>query len=174
MITAENPRNKFVKEHENLNKYHRHLTHYCKYGFAYNKPTFIWSNIELKLKQCSKKAGYCEHKEKHNYHHVVLGFKTSRPHQLCDSKYFSNMRKAGKIPRGFNNTYMRFRIPVPLIDDILKQILEKFLLLPEEHEHDIEDLVITDDEEIEIENPMIQAEEDRIEELTDMLEEITI
>lgn len=144
LITAENPRNKFVKEHIELNEYNRHLTHYCKYGFKYQKPTFIFSNIVLDLYQCSKKFGYCEHKEKHGYHAVVLGFKTSRPNQVCDSKYFSNLRKQGLIPKGFNNTYMRYRIPDNLIDDILKQILKEFNNL--EPLHDLEDLIINDDE----------------------------
>jgi len=127
LITAENPRNKFVKAHEEINKYHRHLTHYCKYAFRYHKPTFFWSSINLNLRMCSKKTGYCDHKKKYNYHEVNLGFRARKPHQTEDSGYFRLLKKDKLIPRGFSDQYMRYRIPQALVYDILDQITDKYL-----------------------------------------------
>ena len=55
------------------------------------------------------------------------------------------MRKAGLIPKGFNNTYLRYRIPDLLINSILKQVMEHILII--KLENDMNDLVITDEEE---------------------------
>lgn len=145
IITFENPRNKFARNHKELLKLNRETTCYCKYGFKYMKPTDFWSNIELKLKMCSKKTP-CEFRKKNNYHAVCLGYDFKHlTLQITDSKHFSNMRKAGLIPKGFNNTYLRYRIPDLLINSILKQVMEHILII--KLENDMNDLVITDEEE---------------------------
>ena len=145
VLTCENPRNKFARNHTDLLKLNRETCCYCKYGFKYMKPTDFFCNIKLKLNMCSKKEP-CDFRKKNNYHEVCLGF--DHKHlilQIPDSKHFSNMRKAGLIPPGFNNTYMRYRIPDLLIDSILEQVMSHIYII--KLENDMNDLVITDEEE---------------------------
>lgn len=122
-IILENPKSKYTTEHKRLSKLYIHLVSYCKYGFDYQKNTHIWSSIKLCLMKCDKNTK-CSFKKDNNYHRVRLGYcdKNKYPLQIGDSEYFSSLRKLGLIPKGFSNTYMRYRIPQMLLYDIFRQI----------------------------------------------------
>ncbi len=124
IITLENPRSKFTREHDGLNTLNRVLTSYCKYGFGYQKPTYIWSNKEIELEHCTG-VDKCSFKKEHNYHRVRIGYvDTVRyPLQIIDSKHYREQKILGNIPKNFNATDFRYRIPDELIDDILNQVL---------------------------------------------------
>ena len=147
IMTCENPRNKYARGHERLLLLNRFTTCYCKYGFKYMKPTDFWCNKTLTLEMCAKKTP-CPFRKEHGYHEVCLGFKGKKPLQISDSKYFSKMRKAGLIEKGFNNTYMRYRIPKPLCNLIVKQVMNQIPHNTEVEEviNDLVNMVISNQE----------------------------
>lgn len=127
-ITLENPRNPIVENYEPLKKYKRCLTSYCKYGFPYNKPTFIWyDGFDLKLEPlCTNTKDnkkWCESKKDNNgIHKVRIGFTKSGDRdysmkQISSSKYTTNLHKEGKYI-GYRQTHILYRIPEGLIEDI--------------------------------------------------------
>ena len=138
IITCENPRNKYARNHERLLLLNRRTCCYCKYGFKYMKPTDFWTNINLSLLMCSKKTP-CGFRKEHGYHEVCLGFKGKKPLQISDSKYFSKLRKEGKIKRGFSNQYMRYRIPDLLCDIIVNQVI--IVIKERKEDNVIEDII---------------------------------
>ena len=129
----ENPRSKRIKTHIGLNKYPKVLTSYCKYGYKYMKPTWFWySGFELELKKCCSNTksdkNWCESKKTNPHktstvHQIRIGFNKSGGkvyddgEQLMDSKYFKELRKLPKY-NGWSDTYLRYRIPRGLLQDV--------------------------------------------------------
>lgn len=82
--------------------YERSVAHYCMYGFDYKKPTAIYTNKKLELKQCDRG---------HLPHATMIGEK----HKPKPSHWL----------RG-NSTYAnRSSVPAKLIKDIIKQLTKK-------------------------------------------------
>ena len=121
----ENPRSKYVENHNGLNQMKRILVTYCSYGFLYMKPTFIWyDGFEMKLKEPCSKSNPCQSIKNNpngNRHMVVLGYRSET--SVIGCKYFTQLRK-NPAYKGYTDTEFRYRIPLPLLEDILKCILK--------------------------------------------------
>ncbi len=129
IITMENPVNKYLRNYNPLSTFNRYETSYCKYGYPYQKNTWFWSNIELKLKERCYCKSKCDFKNKHNYHRVRIGYveKTKYPLQISDSQYLKEYKQLPNRDLMITNgTYLRYRIPSGLIKDIIKSVLEKY------------------------------------------------
>ena len=51
----ENPRGKMIKHYPDLLGYKPQLVYYCMLGFDYQKPTHIWTDLQLKTNKCVHK-----------------------------------------------------------------------------------------------------------------------
>ncbi len=140
LYTIENPRGE-MRRLEIMKPLPRSTTTYCMYGFKYQKTTDFWNNIGLKLKMCSrrkKKDGFpdgCDGmRNNKGIHKVRIGYRGSYKKdgtkkfyddlQTIDSKYFKELKKLPEY-KGFNDTYLRYRIPPSLIEDIYNQVVEE-------------------------------------------------
>jgi len=90
----ENPQTGRMKNY--MTEYKHYDVDYCKYGFDYRKRTRIWTNLkDFDAKICKKDCG-----------------------SIKDNKHISQVTSIG----GGNNRDSRYRIPSPLIKDLLKNI----------------------------------------------------
>ena len=144
LFTIENPRSKDMRQIMSKYIYNRSTCSYCMYNFKYNKPSDFWNNIGLKLKMCSrrkKKEGFpdgCDGmRNNKGIHKVRIGYRGSYKKdgtkqfyddlQIIDSKYFKELKKQEEF-KGYNDTYLRYRIPSGLIDDIYNQVMKEMEL----------------------------------------------
>ena len=54
-FVIENPVGKMRKHYPQINGFAPLLVDYCEYGVPYKKPTYLWTNIDLKPKRCNHK-----------------------------------------------------------------------------------------------------------------------
>ena len=129
LITLENPRNKYLREYEPLKQYTRYQTSYCSYGFPYQKTTFFFSNFEIDFRKECKKNNPCNFRKEVGYHRVVLCYAKpdKYPKQIKDTEYLKEYRLSSEFDSTIKNiTYLRYRIPPVLIDDIIKGLIKKY------------------------------------------------
>lgn len=130
----ENPKSSTMKDYitEKYEQYDNNtITDYCKYGFPYRKSTRFWNNFNFEGKVCCKdcdsiiKEG---NKTKHKEDLFTTTFlkidgKTIR----IDSsekrkKYKEELKNKPKVKQTKISKLYRYRIPQPLITDMLKNI----------------------------------------------------
>ena len=128
-FTIENPKG-YLRTTKLLDDYKMITTSYCKYSYPYQKDTDFWyGGFDLKLKsQCSKKCP-CSDRKDLSYHKVRIGFKGKwkdgkkvgdYPLQIQDGEYFKQLKEKHKRYKDYSHTYLRYRIPKRLIQDIWK------------------------------------------------------
>lgn len=110
-FTIENPKNGDMKKHIKDISF-SDIT-YCKYGFAYKKPTRIWNNFNFKGQECTANE-LCDNIF-NNRHLQSCGNKETRRR----NKHITNIEG---IKGGGNNKTERYRIPPLLIKDFLSQM----------------------------------------------------
>ncbi len=130
ILTCENPRNKYARNHTRLLEMDRFTTSYCMYGFKYMKPTDFWCNYKLDIKPiCSKKnkkENCCEFIKTHNRHEVMIGYKPQVDYQITETVYYRQLKATGNYPKGFSPTHFRYRIPSGLCDDIITSCVNAY------------------------------------------------
>lgn len=126
LFCIENPKNKILNEYKPLKKFIQHITSYCKYDFSYRKDTFFWSNFNIDfIKPCRKRC-CCDFVEKNGYHRVVLCYAKPDKYklQIKDTSYMKELRLKGEVIRNIQE--LRYRIPVKLIKQIIKDMIKKY------------------------------------------------
>lgn len=125
-FTIENPKSKFVKNYQPLNVYNRVLTSYCMYGYPYNKPTYFWYggfNLTLRppCRTTKNNTYWCKSKiDNKGKHKVRIGYCDEG--QIRDMEYFRGLKQIPEYT-GWNDTYLRYRIPTDLVRDIYSSLI---------------------------------------------------
>ena len=95
----ENPWNSNMKSIPQLKALKSYRFDYCRFGFDYQKPTRIWSNVNLEDMKCNC---FPKPKKPPNKHKVVTMLNKDRPNQSSTS-----------------STEQRYQIPEPLVDHLI-------------------------------------------------------
>ncbi len=147
LVTIENPRNKYLRTYEPLSKYIRHQTSYCSYGFPYQKMTYFFSNFKIDFREGCSKKNPCNFRKVNNYHRVVLCYAKPDKYklQIKDTEYLKEYRLSTEFDSTIKNiTYLRYRLPPLLVDDIIRDMIKKYkdIKLEEEEKEEKEEFNI--------------------------------